>query len=156
MDWDLGKKTSITELERIRTMVDDLWRKRGEIEDVEEEVKKSKAELAERERELHEILVDAGMTQFEGTYCVYKLREDAGVRGPQSDADWLAFKGWIRERYPEAYESFFKMNLTSLKAFVKKEFEGATKRGEFGFVIPGIPNPSPYQYLKPERKKERK
>lgn len=153
LDWGLKKEPTKEELKQLRELVDECWQERKEIEAEQEALDARTKAVTKKEAALKEVLEDAGMEIFHGTECIYTIKEEHGERGPESDADWMLFKGWMKEKYPDAYEGFFKMHMTSLKAFVKKERSLAEDKGEEGFSIPGIPEPSPYTVIKAKAKK---
>lgn len=151
MNWNL--EGSGAELDKVRCLADECWAERQRIKDTEAELERSKKEIAVKEAIIKEALEAAGLTAFAASLCIYEMKEEEGVAGPESDEDWVKFKGWMKEKYPEAYEGFFKMHLGSLKAFVKKEMVIARDKGETDFSIPGIPAPKPFVLLKPKARK---
>lgn len=152
MDWDLNKEKSIDQLAELKGLVDECWTRRCALEKIEANLKLEEKELAKKEAIIKEVLEAVGVDSFNGTECTYALKEESGERGPLSDEGWVEFKGWMKAKYPETYESFFKMHLGSLKAFVKKERALAAEKGE-GLSIPGIPDPQPFTIIKARAKK---
>lgn len=150
----MEKKAATKEqLEQLRKLVDECWAEQTAISAAEATLKLRSDALAKKEKVIQEILEAVGMKVISGTNCDYFLKETDGEAGPQSEEDWAAFKGWMKEKYPAAYETFFKMHMGSLKAFVKKERELAAEKGDEAFAIPGIPAPAPYTYIKAKAKK---
>lgn len=153
MDWGLKKEATKEQLTALRAFVDECWIEQKRISEEEAKIKLAKEALAKREATLKEMLEAAGMKAVSGTDCEYALKEEESEAGPQSEEDWAAFKGWMKAKYPKEYETFFKMHMGSLKAFVKKERAIAKDKGQETFTIPGIPAPSKYSYLKGKAKK---
>lgn len=162
MDWELDKKTSSEQLQQLRVLIDECWAERKEVDAEEEKIKARMEVVTRKESVIKEILEAAGLDSFPGTECVYSLKEEKGIGGPSNDEEWDRFKGWVKEKYPKAYETFFKMHMTSLKSFVSKEYAIAEKKAEEAkargeevpkFSIPGIPEPKPFNLLKPKAKK---
>lgn len=153
LDWGLDKRQSKEELDKLRALVDECWEESQEIKRAEDELERRRAEVSSKEKTVKEVLEASGLTMFAGTSCVYSLKEEQGIKGPETESDWAEFKAWMLAKYPEAYESFFKMHLGSLKAFVKKEIALEQERGVECPSIPGIPAPEPFVLLKSKVKK---
>lgn len=156
MDWGLKEKqaAAVEQLASLKKLCDECWQEQCDIDAEEAKIAERKRALAGREKLIKDLLEEAGLDTFAASDCVYSIKEEAGIAGPASPEDWEAFKSWMKDRYPDAYEGFFKMHMGSLKAFVKKERDLAIKRGDDPH-IPGIPDPEPYQKLKAERKKQK-
>lgn len=151
-DWGLDKTKTTEQLTELKGLVDQCWVERCAIDKINAELKLKEKELAKKEAIIKEVLEAVNIESFNGTDCTYSLKEESGERGPLNDEGWAEFKGWMKAKYPDAYESFFKMHLGSLKAFVKKERGLAAEKGE-GLSIPGIPEPQPFKYVKAKAKK---
>lgn len=153
-DWGLDTQQTTEQLEQLRVLVDECWEEELAIKAEEAKIEQRKQQLSKKQKVVKEVLEDAKLDSFAGTNCVYQLKAEAGIYGPESDEAWLEFKGYIRKNFPPAvYESFFKMHLGSLKSFVKKEFDKLEEKG-LPLVIPGIPEPKPYTVIKAKAKKK--
>lgn len=161
MDWGLDKKTPKETLEQLRLLIDKCWNERIAVKTETDKLEARLKVVIADEQLIKELLESAGLPSFAGTACVYELKDEINISGPQSDEDWEKFKGWVKEKYPKAYDTFFKMHMGSLKSFVGKELAiaeqkaaEAKERGEEvpKFVIPGIPEPKPFTLLKPKKK----
>jgi hypothetical protein len=146
------KQMNEATLELCRQLAYTAWAIREDIKEKEKEINQLNEIVSQKERELQGILELANVDEFVATDCRYYLKHELGVRPPQSEDDWLVFKAYMKEKDANAYESFFKMHVTSLKAYVKKEIELAEADGNFDLRIPGLPPFSPYTYVKPRRR----
>lgn len=140
-------------LAAVKQRVDRCWAIRKEVEEATSVLDAKKKQLVKEEAELKVVMQDAGVQLIDGEECVYEIIEDPGYQRPDTPQNEEKFRLWfIKTRGQDAYEKMFKMHASTQKSFIKQEY--LRNKDTPNFSIPGVPSPSPYEYLKPKKKKK--
>lgn len=123
---------------------------RDEIESLKEAIKKHDEDLTRYEQKIIEFLQTTGRPNWEGGFGKISLKTLKQVRQPQTREDKLKLFAYLQEQ--GLFEGMVSVNARTLTSWASKEIEAKEKQGQFGWVPPGLEQPTEYATLSLKRK----
>ncbi len=132
-------------LTSMNAMIDELKALRVSKEEFEESAKELSKEISKLESKLIEHLKENGMTSFKGASGQIVLSKRKNVSQPATPEDREAFFNYLKEQ--EIFDKMISVNARTLSSWAVKEIEAKQEQGVFGWVPPGLKEPSEHDIL---------
>lgn len=138
-------ETSEVSLEAINTLIQNLKENRDKKEVLEAQISELSQEKEKLEQKLIEYLKDNGMTSFKGPHGQIVINKRKRVNQPATPEDKAAFFSYLKEQ--GLFEAMVSVNSNTLSSWAVSEIESKKKEGVFGWVPPGLKEPSEYESI---------
>ena len=116
-----------------------------EIEELDKKSKELGENLSAIQNQIMEEMKNQGMSSFKHAHCMVILNTRFTVKQPVTPDEKQKFFDYLRER--KIFEDMVSVNSMRLNAWFKEEMEVAKQKGDFGFKVPGLPEPSSLEYI---------
>lgn len=138
-------ETSDVSLKAINELIEKIKANRDQKEKLDEQLSELAREKETLEVKLIEYLKDSGMTSFKGPHGQAIITKRKRVSQPATPEDKAAFFDYLKEQ--GLFEAMVSVNSNTLSSWAVTEIESKKKEGIFGWVPPGLKEPSEYESI---------
>lgn len=129
----------------LNTLVEQSWTIDMKIKELDVEAKKLGMELKEIQNKIMEIMKDQQITSLKHARGTVIMNARFTVKTPKEKEDKEAFFEYLKSK--GMYDDMVSVNSQTLNSWYKEEMEAAKREGNFGFKIPGIGDPTAFEYI---------
>lgn len=129
----------------LNTLVEKAYSFKKEIEDHNETAKILGEKLQEIQNQIMEVMREQNISSLKHALCTVIMNTRFTVKNPATPEDKKNFFDYLQVK--GIFEDMVSVNSQKLNAWYKEEIEVAKKDGNFGFKVPGIGDPTAFEYI---------
>lgn len=129
----------------LNALIEEIYTLEKRADEYKEAQKAVNEKLAVLEKQAIETLKDLNLTSVKHARGTLFMTARFSVKNPATPEDREAFYGYLKQK--QIFEDMVSVNSQRLNAWYKEEMEAAKTAGDFGFKVPGIGEPTAYEYI---------
>lgn len=116
-----------------------------EIEAAEKHSKDLGEKLQSVQNQIMEVMKTQNISSMKHSACTVILNTRFSVKNPATPEDKQEFYNYLKDK--KIFEEMVSVNSARLNAWYKDEIEAAKIAGDFDFRIPGLSEPTAFEYV---------
>jgi hypothetical protein len=143
--WEEKEEVPALTIKELQDLCHLLLSKKDDHERALEAAKVTKEEVDKLEHRILNYMKECGLPFFESTFGRVTVKNYSTVSQPATPEDKALFFDYLKEQ--GVYDQMISVNSRTLNSWVNREIEAREKRGEFGWVPPGLNAPGNFQKI---------